>query len=271
MADSPAQQLPPSSGPVLETQMVGSLRRMTSEVTVGSLVGRAFEVWWRNLLRLIALSLIPFAALMAGFLAFYLGFARSTASQPAPPSFAFVAVAMVLFVPVAAIYVGGIAHGALQHLRGQPVRVGGMLRAGARRVWPLVAAGIMAYLAMLVGFLLLVVPGIIVALGFSPMPAVAVAEKLGPVEVLRRSWRLTRGARGTIFLAGLVLWALLSVIGLGAGFFGQVAPQPAQQLVSLVVQLLFTPLFYVLPSVIYHDLRIAKEGVATEDVAGVFE
>jgi len=271
MADAPAQQLSPPSGPVLETSMAGSLRRMTSEVTVGSLVGRSFEVWWRNLLRFIALSLIPFAAALAVFAAGFLGFARGAGSEQAPPSFALIAVAVVLLLPLAAIYLGGITHGALQHLAGQPVRVGGMLRAGARRVWTLLAAGTMAYLATLGGFVLLIVPGILVALGFSLTPAVAVAEKLGPVEVLRRSWRLTRGSRGTIFLAGLVLWALLSVIGLGAGFFGRAAPPAAQPLVSGIVQLLLYPLLYVFPAVVYHDLRIAKEGVATEDVVRVFE
>jgi hypothetical protein len=42
-------------------------------------------------------------------------------------------------------------------------------------------------------------------------------------------------------------------------------------IISLILTAIVTAYSYVLNSMIYHDLRIAKEGVGTEEIAAVFD
>ncbi len=45
----------------------------------------------------------------------------------------------------------------------------------------------------------------------------------------------------------------------------------AFSLLTLILNVVFGTLFWVAPGVVYHDLRVAKEGVATAQLAAVFE
>ena len=98
----------------------------------------------------------------------------------------------------------------------------------------------------------------------------------GVGAAFRRSFALTKGSRGAIFGAGIVLGLATA----GASLVGNLvaaagASVPALALVgvtlSLVVQLAMTPLSIVLSAVAYHDLRLAKEGIDTSQLAKVFE
>jgi hypothetical protein len=261
------------ASPVFLTSL-DSLGTLAREVTVGSLLSRSFEVWGRNLGRFagtLVVVMVPVGG--AAMVPFFLSLRGGAPGQGSAGSLWLATAIMVVGLMAAAgVYLGAISYGAIQHLGGRPVRVGAMLRAALRRLWPLAAAGLLAYLATALGTVLLIVPGVLVALGFGLAPAVAVAEKLGPIDVLRRSWQLTHGHWLVFFLSGLVLWALLMGVNLGAQMiFGLLLPPPAGAAVGMLVYLFFIPLLYALPAVLYHELRVLKEGVATSDLVKVFE
>lgn len=84
------------------------------------------------------------------------------------------------------------------------------------RVVKLVVGAVVAGVAVAVGLLLVVVPGLFLALKFALFaPAVMVGEK-GPVDALKDSYRRTTGNLATVFGVSLVLSspALLAVGGL---------------------------------------------------------
>jgi uncharacterized membrane protein len=66
-------------------------------------------------------------------------------------------------------------------------------------------ASILAGLATLGGFILLIVPGIIIAIMLSQSEYLVVDKGLGPVAALRESRALTKGARWQLFVFGLVV------------------------------------------------------------------
>lgn len=78
-------------------------------------------------------------------------------------------------------------------------------------VWPYFLSGLLAGLATLAGLILLVIPGIYLALRFS-MARFAVLEGARPVESLRKSTHITRGHRWHLLGFFLVL-ALLNIVG----------------------------------------------------------
>ncbi len=256
---------PAAAPPPAEPQLFASVT--TEEVTVGGLVRKTFTVWWGNVLRFAGLSLLVWAFTVVAFVALWLVFQRGgSPTWSVAAGLAFVLVLGLLLV----VQLGALTHGALQHLADRPVRFGAMLGAGVRRAAPIVATGFLAYLAVAVGLVLLVIPGIFVATALSVAVPVVVVERVGAVQALRRSWDLTRDHRLKMFLALLVL----ALVGFGANVAGQVATRllgPAGFLLALPLQVLIMSLPVLLPAVAYHDLRVEREGIDTSELAKVFE
>jgi len=245
-------------------------------VTVGRLVGHTFASWRACLVPFAVLSLLHQGAVFAiGWaLGSPVGLFRRSPLQQTPEMaawafsggyWAYVAAAMLVAVAV----MGGLTAGAVQHLAGRPVTVGGMLGAMARRALTLVVAGALALLAIYLGLILLVVPGVLWGLSYSLVAPVVLAEELGPRASLRRSRALAKGSRwtllGTYAVCGLAA-AAPSWIGMGLSF----AAPLAGGLITLLGSVILGPIALVAPAVAYHDLRVAKEGASSEELARVF-
>jgi uncharacterized membrane protein len=71
----------------------------------------------------------------------------------------------------------------------------------------------------------LIVPGVIVFLGFSLATSFAVDRQLGPIEALRASWSATKGLKGRLFVFYL-LSVLLAAAGIAACCVGLVVAYP---------------------------------------------
>lgn len=97
----------------------------------------------------------------------------------------------------------------------------GLMAAGARpmRFWATVGLGLVANLAILIGMVLLIVPGLILAVRwFVAVPAL-IGEDLGVFAALGASWEETKGRFWPILGAILVIFVpLVIAVGLGAAF-----------------------------------------------------
>lgn len=141
----------------------------------------------------------------------------------------------------------------------------------------LIGTSLLVTLLMVFGFVLLIVPGIIVACGLLLTPAALVLEDIaGGTAAMGRSWALTKGARGRIFAALLVAVLLLFIPGMAIGAFAVASAsgdmtesmqQVMAQLIVSVLQILVYPFFYALTTVFYYDLRVRKEGFDLEMLA----
>jgi len=138
-----------------------------------------------------------------------------------------------------------------------------------------------ASLPAALGLLLLAAAMLVVAVRMLMTAPVASAEALGPIEILKRSWALTRGNWWRLFgflllfiLAALILViAVGSVVGLVAGMvFGELEPFTiGTLLVSLVGQMLSASavvVFMVILARLYAQLAGAGEAVASVPSSG---
>jgi uncharacterized membrane protein len=107
---------------------------------------------------------------------------------------------------------GGMAATALKAVRGQPVSFGDVF-SGGRYFGPMLVAGILLAFATFFGFLLCIVPGVILALGLGLYSFVIVDEGASGVDALKRSWELTLGHKLNLFLVALI-GVLVGVAGL---------------------------------------------------------
>jgi uncharacterized membrane protein len=82
-------------------------------------------------------------------------------------------------------------------------------RWGLSRIGKLVACAVMVWFLEGLGFICLIIPGIILSLAFELVYPMAALENRGPVEILKRSYNMTKGHRLNIFLASLVFGLLL--------------------------------------------------------------
>lgn len=250
---------------------------------VGRALSRVFDVYVRGFGKFTLLActfLLPILLIKlgAGFL------------LPAQQRQLIIGLATLTLLPLWAIIHGACVLGAFKLMNGEGFEAGQAFGAAARRFWPMIGAGICVALAAGLGSLLLVVPGVIVFLMFYVAGAACVVEKTGVFDSLRRSRELTRDYRWRIFgvifvfmllvLVILVPFAVVSAIAIGlAG--GVKAVAGAKALVGLpfvilsVNEFVFSVISYglgaVVVGVIYHDLRIAKEGVTVGKLAEVFD
>jgi cytochrome c biogenesis protein CcdA len=78
-------------------------------------------------------------------------------------------------------------------------------RWGLSKLAKLSLSAVMSWFLVGLGTLLCIIPGVILSCAFHVVYPVAVFEKGSPVDVLKRSYKLTEGYRLNIFGAGIVL------------------------------------------------------------------
>ncbi|MDR3077831.1 MAG: hypothetical protein LBV15_03600, partial [Planctomycetota bacterium] len=90
---------------------------------------------------------------------------------------------------------GAIAYGVFKITRSEPVSMGEALSRGARRLFTLFLLSLMTSLCVVLGLVLLVIPGLIMLCMFAVSIPACVVEKLGAIDSMKRSAKLTRGRR----------------------------------------------------------------------------
>lgn len=164
---------------------------------------------------------------------------------------------------------------------GRPISAREALARAAPYLGRILICSLLMSLVVGVGFLLLFVPGIILAVGLVlAVPAVVLEPSTSVTGALSRSWELTRGSRWRIFGLGVTLMVLLYVpVVAVTGLFAMLVPSTsirlgpasAASIVALsiagLVQMFIYPLFYCVLTVTYYDLRVRKEGFDLELLA----
>lgn len=89
-------------------------------------------------------------------------------------------------------------------------------------------------LIIILGLILLIIPGIIFAVKFYLFEYFIVDKGLGPIEALKRSWRVTGGATGNLFLF-LLLVTAINLLGVLVFSIGLLITVPITALATVFV------------------------------------
>jgi uncharacterized membrane protein len=208
---------------------------MSSGSLGGSLIEDAIGFGWRTFtqrigffikLALVSLAIIavPFVLYFATFM---LAMPKSETSSPNPVGM--MLAMLFLFVGIVAEFVVMLGWARISlHLVDGGVADLGDLFPDPMQVISFLISGLIMSIAVSIGFVLLVIPGIFlyVRLGFYWLAA---ADGAGPIEALQRSWALTDGSFWKVLIFLIVAWLILAV-GQLALLIGLVAAAPVVSL-----------------------------------------
>ncbi|HLG88291.1 MAG TPA: glycerophosphoryl diester phosphodiesterase membrane domain-containing protein [Alphaproteobacteria bacterium] len=245
------------SAPILEP---------AGEFRIGRVLSRALTITSRNIVKIAIIVGVPFLPLLLVGASF--AGPRPDLHRMAGP----LIFSGIITILLAALSQVVVIHAAFQSMRGRPISIGESLSKGLVRFLPVIGLAIVMAFGIVIGFVLLVVPGfMLLTRWYLAIPA-CVVESAPVFGSLERSAQLTKGHRWQIlglYLVVAVVGGILNAIagGIFRGIFGTVIGS----LPAFVVQVIIGAYQAVVVVVAYHDLRSAKEGVDIDRIAAVFD
>jgi len=247
--------------------------RMLRPMEYGEIFNEAFDLYKRNF--------VLFAGIGA---VVYIPYFLILELAPYSPIVAVLAI-VCLYLPMVVAY-GAIVKALADRYIGKEATIAGSWRYVLRRLLPFLLTSLMAWLAIVVGFILLCVPGIIAAFWMFFVASVMIVEDRYYGSAFRRSRELAAGQwRRILNIAGLVVLLSMGVslvaqmieaipqalLNASAGPAGAgAAPLPVALLQGLLlarVQTVVAPVTALLSVLLYFDVRVRKEGYDVELLA----
>jgi len=259
-------------------------------MSVSQILDRAFRLYRANFVRFIAIVAvvqIPIGLIMLGATGLLEEGTKAAIQPGAVPGQVEVdtsalVTALILFALaiVAMVFGQTLCNAALiksvsESYLGNEVTVGEAYGFVLPKVGAIILAGVLVTLVVMVGLVLLIVPGIIFSLWYMLTTQAIVIEDLKAGQGMKRSKALASGNLGKIFglvlVVGIISWLVnLLFQGVGGAVTANMPPasgQAVQALLNLVGQILVTPIGAAAMILVYYDLRIRKEGFDLEMLA----
>lgn len=133
--------------------------------------------------------------------------------------------------------------------------VGELFSAAAPYIPTLILNGILAGIAIAIGFVLLIVPGLILITIWAVISPSIVVENRGVMEAFGRSRELVRGDGWSVF--GVIVIAFLIVVGISivAGIIGAaIGDDAGRVIVQAITSVLTAPIYALVASILFFDL-----------------
>jgi|ERR1700722_1312810 len=259
-----------------------------SRFDLGRVVERTFASISRNfsVFLLLTLLLAGLPALFMGLLLYLAGLggagltANGASAQLMAMSAAGGGVAALVGAIASFILQAAVVYGTIADLNGRRAAFSECLSTGLRSWFWIFLLAIVVGIAEVFGFLLLIVPGVMMAVAWVVAVPALVVERTGVFGAMSRSAELTRGHRWPIFgllviyiiAAGIVSTVVSAVVGAAAT---SVTPGATPAALQLIAQPLVSVITELISSAgvasIYFELRSTREGIGPEALAAVFD
>lgn len=257
-------------------------------LTAGEILDQSFALYRRYLPALATLTLICTAVPQIGIAVASVQLSQAMTgggSEMMGPLLEYFGFALVLLV-LSQLAIGASTLVLTEGYLGRAMGTGEALRRASGSIGAIIALSIMSTFVIGLGFMLLVVPGLILLGGLAvATPALMIENNLSASGALSRSWELTRGSKlrmlalllvplVIIMVAAIGLTIVVGMVAATSGAFKEAAAEGgsmgfnvAAQGMGLIVRTLLTPLLYCVITVAYFDLRVRAEGFDLEMLA----
>lgn len=196
------------------------------------------------------------------------------------------AVITMIFLLIASVVLqGALIFAAVRDFNNESATLGEAVSVGFRYFFPLIGMAILVSLGIMAGFILLIIPGVLLALGWSIAAPIMIIEQKSITDSIGRSWELTRGYKRWILLLWVILTVISVVITAVLSIFTLVAGDPTTVMLeggstlfhflnsvfSAIAQALSTMIGAAGVAAVYYEIRQIKEGVGAESLASIFD
>jgi hypothetical protein len=241
---------------------------------LGDILSAAFQIYQKNaarLLLIVAIVVVPLSIL--SYLLADVVFAPNTKTVTIGNqtidvtegrSFFIFLLALLVVVAISvittAILQAAILRAAAQGTIGDPIDVEASYRWGLRRFASILLVAILVGLAVAVGFLLLIIPGIILLVMFSVSVPTVVVEGRRGTQAMRRSWELVSGhfwhVLGVIVVAAIITGIVSGLVSAIGGSNGVL-----RAIFGAIAQIITAPFSALVSVLLYLDLRSRRENL----------
>jgi hypothetical protein len=210
------------------------------ELSPGAIVSRIWEIYRDQFAVLVGTAIILYAIQFV--LLLLLGTAAAWAL-------------IVLFIALIFLYEGMVVKLVQDVQDGRRDHsVADLIRAVEPVFWPLVGASILAGIGIGIGFILLIIPGLILMVIWSVVAPVIVIERPGVFAAFGRSRELVRGNGWAVFAVIVIVFLAVAVISGVAGIASAGLGSVGRALVQWVVNSALAPVTALSASVMYFAL-----------------
>jgi hypothetical protein len=244
---------------------------------IGEILSTAFEIYKanaQNLLMIVAIVVVPltFISAFIGGVLFapetetVLGTTVEVSTRTASAALIVALVGVVIGVIINAVLQAAIMRGAAQGSIGDPVDIDASYKWGFARFGSVLLISILVGLAVLGGFILLIIPGIIFLVMFSVAIPALVVENLRGTDAMSRSWNLVKGhfwhALGLIIVAGIITAVVGGIIGAIGGAISD--NWFVAWIFQAIAQIITAPFAAIVSVLLYLDLRARREALSAD-------
>ncbi len=244
-------------------------RLATEPTSIGKVLDAGFKLFFAGLGRVILLSLT--ASLIGVAPALMYGDIGTSETLPSGAALVSMVAITLITILLNMVLLAAVLYrlGRLAEEREMTLREA--LAQGLRCLLPMIFATILYTLAIVLGLVALVIPGLILMLSLAFFAVAIVLDEEGPLSALKRSHRLVWGnwwrTATVLSVPVIVLIGLQVALGLAVGIPVGVLAGGSKGMLTLLsqgVQVLTNtfsvPLLYAIFVVQYHDLKLRKEG-----------
>lgn len=236
-------------------------------MSLGEVVDVAFRVFRDNFLALFLIAVavqVPFTVLMVSYVMYL--------TDPLAEPSGFQLFMMSSFALMGALVVQPLTNGASTKLiaeryRGRNIGVGASFAAALKLLPGLLGAVLLSGLLISLGTLLLIIPGILLAIKFSMVAPATVVERAGGTTAMRRSSDLAKGSGGKIFGAFVLMIAFGMAIYMCLELLGVVEGSLEYTVIDVAFQVVASAYMAAVWTVMYFACRCEREGFDLEVLA----
>lgn len=237
---------------------------------VGKILGQTFSIFFGNFpafMAICAIVLLPALVLQAWQ-------QMDAFNNPMEPNLGLMIVGVLVSFVLQPIATGALTFGVFSAIRERKASITDCLSVGLRRALPVLGVSLVVGILTGLGYMLCLVPGIILMTMWVAAVPAAVVEEIGVGDALRRSSDLTRGHRWIVF--GVVLVIALFGLLLGGGMAFVIAATLGESVLMIIVLNTVVTLFSsglqaTFPTLIYYHVRASKETIDLDEIAAVFD
>lgn len=186
----------------------------------GDAFGAGWDIMWKNFVVLFVVSII-YGIISGGLSGFNWNIDSGWDFDPA---WAWLLAPIFLFAIGFGVFISGpIGYSTkwvfLKAVRGEPYEIKDMFAVFNRNYWNAVLGNIVVGIIVGIGFVMIIVPGIIFACRLAFVPYLIIDREMEVTEALNKSWEMTKGYGWQIFFMGILSFFIV-IAGLLVLFFG---------------------------------------------------